>query len=72
MYTILSAKKHKWFGLPNEKCPECKNETNDDYFAYWYIEQQPILTEEEIEQNIKQLNKCADFILKNGITPNLE
>lgn len=44
----------------------------DEYFIDWFIEQQPELTEEESKQKMVELEKCADFILKNGLTPNLD
>ena len=42
-----------------------------DFLDYW-IESQPELTEEEQEQKLAELNKCADFILKKKITPNMD
>lgn len=44
----------------------------DEAFLDWYIEQQPELTEEEQREELEKLNKCADYILKNKITPNMD
>jgi hypothetical protein len=44
---------------------------DDSFFDYWF-ESQPELTEEEEKQKLEELNKCADFILKNKITPDLD
>ena len=48
------------------------SQSDDDAMIDWYMSQQPILTEEETIQEIEKLNKCADYILKSGITPNLD
>lgn len=48
------------------------SQSDDDAMVDWYMSQQPILTVEETMQEIEKLNKCADFILKSGITPNLD
>lgn len=48
------------------------SQSNDDAMVDWYMSQQPILTDEETMREIEKLNNCADFILKSGITPNLD
>ena len=51
-----------------------KNETKkqDDAFLNFWMDSQPILTKSEQEKEIENLNKCADFVLKNKLTPNLD
>jgi len=46
--------------------------TEDDDYIDWFIEQQPVLTKEESDKKMEELNRCADFIIKNGISPNLD
>ena len=48
------------------------SQSDDDAMIDWYMSQQPILTAEETIREIEKLNKCADYILKTGITPNLD
>lgn len=48
------------------------SQSDDDAMVYWFMSQQPILTAEETIREIEKLNKCADYILKTGITPNLD
>ena len=48
------------------------SQSDDDEMIDWYMSQQPILTAEETIREIEKLNKCADYILKTGITPNLD
>jgi hypothetical protein len=47
------------------------HDDEDSLLDYW-LESQPELTEEEQKQKIEELNKCADFILKNKITPHMD
>jgi len=47
------------------------HDDEDSLLDYW-LESQPDLTEEEEKQKLEESNKCADFILKNKITPNMD
>ena len=44
----------------------------DDYFLDFYLNTMPELTEEESQKAMEEANKCADYIRKNGLTPNLD
>ena len=58
---------------PNDAKPVVMcSQSDDDAFVDWYMSQQPILTEDEQRAKVEELNRCADFILKHGITPNLD
>jgi len=45
---------------------------HEDSLLDYYFESEPELTEEEQIKKLDELNKCADFILKNKITPNMD
>lgn len=50
-----------------------KPNDSDGYDMYdFYLENQPAQTPEEIAELIEQDKKCSDYILKHGITPNLD
>lgn len=41
-------------------------------FVDWMIDQQPELSEAETKKALLQMEKCADYIVKNRIEPNLD
>jgi hypothetical protein len=45
---------------------------HEDDYADYMLEQEPEIAEEESKQKNKELDECADFIRKKGITPNLD
>lgn len=51
---------------------EKKEYDDDDSMIDWHMSQQPVLSEQEQKEEIEKLNKCADFIIKMGIEPNLD
>lgn len=54
------------------KDKKTQQEKDDDDFVDYWIGQQPILTEREQEKELTQMLKCADFIRKHKIEPNLD
>jgi hypothetical protein len=45
---------------------------DDEEFENYYLNTMPELTEEESKKAMEETNKCADYIHKNGLTPNLD
>lgn len=45
---------------------------DDEVMFDWYMEQLPLPSKEETKKEIEYLNKCADIILKSGISCNLD
>lgn len=44
----------------------------DDEYVDWWISNQPEWTPEETQQRLNDLDECASFIQKSGISPNLD
>jgi hypothetical protein len=48
------------------------NKNQDDLMFDYWLENEPILTKEEHQQKMIELDKACDFVLKNKITPNMD
>lgn len=48
------------------------NKNQDDLMFDYWLENEPILTKEEHQQKMIELDKTCDFVLKNKITPNMD
>lgn len=59
-----------------QSCKTCVSDSfyhdDEDSLLDYYFESEAELTEEDQIKKLDELNKCADFILKNKITPNMD
>lgn len=55
-------------------CPPCetKDDQDTELMIEDYFESLPVLTEEEQRKQLEDYKKCDEYILKHGITPNLD